>query len=90
MEAVLYSLIRDYQKERNARLGTSTLTFRLGSIKAYATRHPEHYPEFVIDPDRIVRAVSLARNTGEILPPAGTARDDDLWIRWDHDSSSSR
>ena len=88
MEGTLYSLIRDYQQERNAASSERVLTFRLGSLRAFATQHPSQYPEYVVDPERLPIAVMLARSAREILPPFIGGRDDILWLRVDHDSTS--
>jgi hypothetical protein len=64
-------------------VGKPLSTFRLSSIKAFAARHPSKYPEFIVDPERIARAVMLARDANEILPPFTGGRDDTLRLRWD-------
>jgi hypothetical protein len=88
MEGTLYSLIRDYQQERNARSSERILTFRLASLRAFAATYPSRYPEYVVDPERLPIAVMLARNARAILPPFTGGRDDTLWLRVDHDSTA--
>lgn len=86
MEGRLYEVIRDYQRERAATIGGDVRTFRLSTIRAYAANYPSRYPEYVVDPDRLARAVQLARQSGDILPPPSGPRDDILWLRMDGES----
>lgn len=83
MEGRLYEVIRDYQRERAAIVGGNVRTFRLSSIRVYAANHPSKYPEYVVDAGRLARAVQLARQSGEILPPPSGQRDEILWLRFD-------
>lgn len=86
MEARLYELIRDYQRERAAILGSDVRTFRLSSIRAYAANYPSRYPEYVVNTNRLPLAIQFARTSGDILPPNSGRRDDVLWLRMDGDS----
>lgn len=89
MEGRLYELIRDYQRERVGTGGVRVQTFRFSSIRAYAAKYPSRYPEYVTDPERLLVAVRIARNEGEILPAFIGRRDDVLWLRIDDDSTRS-
>jgi uncharacterized protein YraI len=75
-------------KERGATSSERVLTFRLGSLRAFAAKYPSQYPVYVVEPERLPIAVMLARNAREILPPVTGGRDDTLWLRVDHDSTT--
>jgi hypothetical protein len=85
MEARLFELIRDYQADRATIVGGLTLEFRVDALERFATARPDRYPEYVVDTARLNRAVLLARESGEILPPPTGSRDVHLMLRWDRD-----
>jgi len=88
MEARLYELIRDYQTDRATVIGGSVARFRAATLRHFALRHPDRYPEYVLDDGRLTQAIAHARATGEILPPPSGHRDEPLVLRIDRDRAT--
>ena len=85
MEARLYELIRDYQEHRSQADGNAVRDFRFHQLLYFARAHPELYPEYVAEDERLNLAVAKARAAGEIVPLKSGDRDHRLMLRVDRD-----
>ena len=83
MHARLYEVIRDYQQHRATTVGGTVPEFRERALLEFAVGHPDRYPEYWVEPDRLSRAVADARAAGEIVALGPGSRDEQLILRQD-------
>ena len=88
MEARLYELIRDYQKDRAHSVGGQVPEFRERVLRAFVSARADRYPEYTLEDGRLTRAIAQARASGEIIAVGDIHRDPLLALRQDHDAAS--
>jgi len=88
MEARLYELIRDYQKQRAETIGGNLPEFRERLLREFAAARVDRFPEYSLEDGRLSRVIAQALASGEILALGGSHRDPMLVLRWDHEAAS--
>ncbi len=88
MEARLYELIRDFQRDRAAVTGERRPEFHADTLREFAERRPSRYPEYILNDGRLSRSIESARRDGEIIPAISDAHDESLVLRNDLDRSA--